>query len=90
MNKHKIEMPELYLIIIATYGKLGTGDTPRLMQLWAKQECKRLGLTDKLREMQRRNIIELRQQIKNTLGKETLDSLDKTMNDMINKLKKKE
>jgi len=90
MSKHKIEIPEIYLIIIATYGKLGTGETPRIMQLWAKQECERLGLRDKVREMQRRNMVELRQQIKNTLGQEAIDSLDNAMNTIIKKLKKED
>ena len=86
-KKYTIEIPEYYLLIIATHGKLGSGKTPSIMQTWAMRKCHELGLNDKLKEFQIRNIVELKQRIKNTLGQETIDNIDKIVNEVMNKIK---
>lgn len=47
---HEIKIPQAYLLILAARGKMGDGELPRLMQLWAEQECGRLGLRQQMLE----------------------------------------
>lgn len=75
-KKHAVEIPEIYLLVLATYGSLGSGKVPKLMQAWATSECERLGLHDQFVALQRRNLVELRERLKNTLGQESVDYID--------------
>jgi hypothetical protein len=74
-NKHAIEMPEVYLIILAAHGNMGDGEIPTSMKFWAQGEVRRLGLDDKLRKTQEDYTKQLMAQLKNTLGDDGIKAL---------------
>ncbi len=74
--KHTVEIPESFLLTIATCGKMGSGELPTLIQTWATKDCECLGLKDALKELQEKTIIELGQRMQNVLGKDVTDKLN--------------
>lgn len=82
-KKHTVEIPEFYLLVIATHGNLGSGKVPALMRAWATRECERLGLHDQFVALQKRNLVELRERLKNTLGQESVDYIDNAISKWI-------
>lgn len=81
MKKHSVEMPESFLMTIATHGNLGDGDLPRLMQIWAENECKRLNITDDLLKMKHEKYKMLKEQVSNLLGSDTVERIEKAVSD---------
>lgn len=55
---------------------MGSGDVPRLMQKWAEDQCKDLGIEDKMLEMKAEYTSELRQRLTNTLGSDAMSKVD--------------
>ena len=74
-----VDIPEQYLIVIAGAGKMGSGELLTTMQYWARKECKKAGLSEQVREFQKDNILKLRQNLENTLGKTSMKKLDKAV-----------
>lgn len=63
----QVDIPENYLLIIADYGTMGSGELPDSMRLWAQKICIENGLDGKLKELQENNVKELKARIKNIL-----------------------
>jgi len=78
---HKIEIPELYLVHIAACGKMGSGELMNIMKHWAYNECKRLGLKDKVDAARKDNISQLRERLKNTIGNKNMSKIDEALRD---------
>lgn len=74
-NKHAIEMPEVYLIILAAHGNMGDGEIPTTMKYWAQGEVRRLGLDAKLRQAQDEHSRQLMQRVKNVLGDDGMKAI---------------
>jgi len=74
--KHTVEIPELFLLVIAIHGNMGDGELPDLMKIWARGECGRLGLSEKFRELQKECLDELRLRLRNTLGNDLMNDLE--------------
>lgn len=73
---HSVEIPEGWLVLLAAHGKMGSGDVPRLMQQWAGNQCRVLGIEDKMLEMKAEYTSELRQRLANTLGSDAMSKVD--------------
>ena len=82
-EKHAVEIPEFYLLVMATHGNLGSGTVPKLMQTWATKECERLGLHDQLVELRKRNLEKLRQRLQNVLGEQEVEYIDSAISKWI-------
>jgi hypothetical protein len=81
---HEVEIPELYLLILAVHGNMGDGEIPGLMKAWARGECERLELREELMRMQNERVRELRDRIlKVEGGKELVAAVDKTIKDVL-------
>lgn len=63
-QKFTVEIPEILLLILASRGNMGDDEIPRMMQLWAEGECKRLGLAEKVLQEKARNYAETTERIK--------------------------
>lgn len=74
-EKHTVEIPEFYLLTIAAYGNMGDGDLPKIMQIWAQRECKRLGIESKMIDLQKEHLRELEKRIRNVVGNDAVDKL---------------
>ena len=72
-----IEIPTDFLLHIATYGKLGTGEFSSIMQEWFRRKCNELGLAEELKQRELKRIDELRQNMENVLGATAVERLDK-------------
>ena len=75
-NKIKVEIPEEFLLQIATHGNMGTGELADLIRIWAQKECDRNGLSAKVAQMQMEKINELRKSLTNVIGKDMMNTLD--------------
>ena len=75
MNKLTVEIPEYFLLTIAVHGKMGDGKLPDLMRTWAQNECRRLGLDGKLKELQDERLRDLEKRIRNVMGDDAIDDL---------------
>ena len=82
-----VDIPENYLLIIASHGNMGSGDLPTFMKMWAQKLCVENGLSEKLREAQIENTIQLRTRISNVLGTDSMQKIDASISEAIKKLK---
>lgn len=82
-NKITIEIPINYLIQIAVYGNMGTGDLPDSIKLWATKKLTETGYDKQLKEAQRERLDQLRESIKNVLGKEEVQKIDEAIGNAI-------
>lgn len=76
MKKITVDIPDGYLLHIATYGRMGTGEFSDLMKTWAEKECEKAGLGEKLKKLQLEKLRELRQSIRNVLGDDAMKFID--------------
>lgn len=76
MPKVTVEIPEAYLLHIATYGGMGTGEFSDLMRIWAEKECVRLNLEKRLKEMQLAKLEKLRRDIGYNWGEKAGECID--------------
>ena len=74
-NKLTVEIPEYFLLTIAVHGNMGDGELPDLMRIWAQNECRRLGLDGKLKELQDERMRDLEKRIRNVMGDDAIDDL---------------
>ena len=81
--EHNVDIPEWYLLVIATRGDMGDDDLPGFMQTWAEKECARLGLNEKLREERRENLKRLRERMKKTLGNDLVEEIEECIDDTL-------
>lgn len=65
---------------------MGDGELPDLIKRWAIQECKRLGLKDKLQKLQNERHAELRCRLRNVLGDDFVKGIDTIIGQTIPKL----
>jgi hypothetical protein len=86
-KKYSVEIPEWYLLTIATWGNLGDNELPELMQLWAEKECNRLGLKEKLSAERKLKLEILTQRMKRTLGNELTEEITDYVNQAVDKFK---
>jgi len=85
-QNHSIEIPEFYLLTIAVYGNMGDGELPDLMSTWARRLCKELSLDDELRKLQEERRLELRRRLQNVLGKDAVEEIETTIDQVTRKL----
>jgi hypothetical protein len=85
-KKHKIEIPEYYLLTIAVYGKMGEGELPDLMATWARRLCAELGLENELRRLQDERYQELKRRLQNVFGDEFVAQVDVMTKETVRKL----
>jgi hypothetical protein len=83
-ESHAVEIPESLLLILASRGNMGDGKIPYTMQCWAEQECKRLGLTEKVLQEKARNYAEVKVRAKAILGTSTVDEVEKRVSAITN------
>ena len=76
MSKITVEIPKHYLIQIATYGKMGTGELGSFMQAWAERECRANGLHEEVVKALDAKIRQSRKNLENLLGKDIMDEFD--------------
>ena len=74
-NKLTIEIPEYFLLTIAVHGNMGDGELPALKRIWAQNECRRLGLDGKLKELQDERLRDSEKRIRNVMGDDAIDDL---------------
>ena len=74
-DKLTVEIPEYFLLTIAVHGSMGDGELPALMRIWAQNECRRLGLDGKLKELQDERLRDLEKRIRNVMGDDAMDEL---------------
>jgi len=86
VEKHSVDIPEGFLIQIAVYGKMGDGELSDYMRNWAVQECKRLGLMQKVITTQSRKIIELRNRLTKVAGLDAMGKIDEAIDTITSKL----
>ena len=72
---HPIYIPEDFLLIVAVHGNMGDGELRDLMRTWAQNECRKLHLLEKLKELQNQRLLELTMRLRNVLGDEVMDNL---------------
>lgn len=77
-EKYTVEIPEWALLTLAAYGKMGDGEVPKLMQAWAKAECTRLGLQEKMQAEQERIYQELKRRAANVWGESMVERVELT------------
>lgn len=75
-KQHQVEIPEIYLLILAVYGNMGDGQIPKFMQDWATRECLRLGLHDKLEKERQERYQELKQRVANVIGAQAIEQIE--------------
>lgn len=71
-----VEMPVEYLIQIVVHGKLGTGELPRTMQIWARKVLTEYGYSDELDKRVDENIQQLKENIGKVFGKGALAKIN--------------
>lgn len=76
MSKITVEIPEVYLMQIAVYGKMGTGELADSIRMWAQKELQKAGLGEKFKEEQIKHLNQLHQSLRNVLGDEIVGHLD--------------
>lgn len=76
MSQHTVEIPEWALLTIATHGNMGSGEVPRMMQVWAEKECERLGLKEKLRKEREERYQDLKQRVSSLWGSDTVQKVE--------------
>jgi len=76
MAKLTVEIPEAYLMQIAVYGKMGTGELADIIQTWAQNELRKAGLGEKFKEKQIKHLNQLHQSLRNVLGDEIVSQMD--------------
>ena len=85
-NKLAVEIPKMYLLIIAAHGNMGDGELPDMMKIWAQKECERLGIMKDLKLMQSAHLRELGSRLRNTLGDELFGEMTKTIEETLKKI----
>ena len=75
--EHSVNIPEWALLTIAVHGNMGDGELPDMMKFWARDECKRLGLGEKLEELQEERFQEMRQRMTKVLGPEVIGKIER-------------
>lgn len=86
-DKITIEIPVFYLLQIAVYGNMGTGELPDLMKIYAQRILRGNGYSDILREEQDKSLKQLRNNLKNVLGNEGMSKIDSALQDAVVGLK---
>jgi hypothetical protein len=76
-QKFTVEIPEILLLILASRGNMGDDEIPRMMQLWAEGECKRLGLAEKVLQEKARNYAEIKARVSAIIGSDTIEEVEK-------------
>lgn len=76
MSKLTVDIPEVYLMQIAVYGKMGTGDLSDSIQVWAEKELIKAGLGDKFKEEQIKHLNQLHESLRNVLGDDIVSQMD--------------
>lgn len=74
-----VTMPKWFLLTLAVHGNMGDGELPKLIQIWAQNECKRLEIWDEFVLLQKEKTQELEQRLRNVFGD---DSIDKLVNEI--------
>lgn len=85
-KEHIVTIPEVYLLILAVNGNMGSGDVPDFMRQWAKKEVDRLGLERQYRNLQKEHIDELRSRLRKTLGNEMTNKLENSLSEVTAKI----
>lgn len=88
--KHKIEIPENYLLLIAVGGNLGDDKLPGCMRIWAQGECEKLGLSGKVKTSQTVYLNELKTRLKNKLGEDNFKLLENSLEAIIKNINETE
>ena len=86
-DKITIEIPIHYLLQIAVYGNMGTGDLSDMMKTWAVRELTQNGYNDQLKKEQESRLNELRNNIKNVIGKDGMKQIDDAIGNAVAGLK---
>ncbi|KKN78340.1 hypothetical protein LCGC14_0351990 [marine sediment metagenome] len=73
---HKVDIPETYLLIIAVHGKMGDGELPDFMRMWAQKECRNLGISEKVSKLQNEKMIELKNRLSKVIGSENVNKIE--------------
>ena len=83
-QKFTVEIPEILLLILASRGNMGDDEIPRMMQLWAEGECKRLGLAEKMIQEKARNYDEVKTRAVAILGASTVKEVEERVSVIAN------
>ena len=86
MKKITVEIPVDYLIDIATYGRIGTNEFSKQMQIWAEKEVNSSGFQSELNQSRQEKLEKLRQNLKNVLGSDVMEKVDNAIKDGIKAL----
>jgi hypothetical protein len=84
--KHIVEIPEIYLMQIASAGDMGSGKLLATMRIWAEKECLRLALDKELRQAKLDNLKELRQRVKNSFGEKVTKKAEAIVKELTEEL----
>lgn len=76
-TERTVSIPESFLLTIAVYGNMGDGDLPKLMQIWAENKCKDLGLASEMSSLRNERYEELKQRVSNVFGSDTAERIEK-------------
>jgi len=76
----------MFLLSVATYGHMGTGELPEIMRAWAEKQCKLLGLSNELDQLKVQKVEQLRSSITNILGKEAMETIDREIASTLERL----
>ena len=86
-DKVTVEIPKIWLLTLAGHGNMGSGDIPKLMQTWAETVCRENGLEEQMLEAKAQHFKELRDRLSNTMGSDTLESIESRVGQMLSRLK---
>lgn len=88
VEKITVQIPKHYLVNLATHGNMGTGELPKLMQIWASRQCREHGLHDDVVKALDEKIAQSRKNLTNMLGEEIMIELDKHIDVGLKKVEK--
>lgn len=85
-DKITIEVPVWYLIQVAVYGNMGTGELPKIMQNWAQKQLNEHGYDKVFKEEQNKRLKELLTSIHNVIGDEGIKIINNGIADAVSGL----
>ena len=89
-QKIPVEMPAVYLLILATGGDMGSGSIGEFMRLWAEKLCLVNGYEEELWVMQLDKLSKARINLQNILGKDLMAKLETGIEEITAILKDKD